>query len=44
VLYMAGKTVIRRLDFGVGQGDWKSTEWVGNEVTVTFNLRLIPAT
>jgi polyisoprenoid-binding protein YceI len=43
VLYMVGKTVIRRLDFGVGQGDWKSTEWVGNEVTVTFNLRLIAA-
>jgi polyisoprenoid-binding protein YceI len=41
VLYMAGKTVIRRLDFGVGQGDWKSTEWVGNEVTVSFNLRLV---
>jgi polyisoprenoid-binding protein YceI len=41
VLYMMGKTLIRRLDFGVGQGDWKSTEWVGNEVTITFNLRLI---
>jgi polyisoprenoid-binding protein YceI len=43
VLYMTGKTVIRRLDFGVGQGDWKSTEWVGNEVAITFNLRLIAA-
>jgi len=41
VLYMAGKTLIKRLDFGVGQGDWKSTEWVGNDVTVTFNLRLL---
>jgi polyisoprenoid-binding protein YceI len=40
VLYMTGKTLIKRLDFGVGQGDWKSTEWVGNEVAVTFNLRL----
>jgi polyisoprenoid-binding protein YceI len=43
VLYMTGKTLIKRLDFGVGQGDWKSTEWVDNEVMVTFNLRLIPA-
>jgi polyisoprenoid-binding protein YceI len=43
VLYMTGKTLIRRLDFGVGQVDWKSTEWVGNEVTITFNLRLIAA-
>jgi polyisoprenoid-binding protein YceI len=41
VLYMTGKTLIKRLDFGVGQGDWKSTEWVGNEVTVNFNLRLL---
>jgi len=40
---MTGKTLIKRLDFGVGQGDWKSTEWVDNEVMVTFNLRLIAA-
>lgn len=39
--YMAGKTTIRRLDFGVGQGDWKSTDWAGNEVTVAYSLRLI---
>lgn len=37
---MTGEFVIRRLDFGVGQGEWKSTEWVGNEVTVSFSLRL----
>ena len=43
VVYMTGKTLIKRLDFGVGQGDWKSTEWVDNEVMVTFNLRLIAA-
>jgi polyisoprenoid-binding protein YceI len=40
VLYMTGKTLVKRLDFGVGQGDWKSTEWVGADVTVIFNLRL----
>jgi polyisoprenoid-binding protein YceI len=38
--YMSGKTTVRRLDFGVGQGEWKSTEWVGNEVGVSFALRL----
>jgi polyisoprenoid-binding protein YceI len=43
VLYMTGKTLVKRLDFGVGQGDWKSTEWVGNEVNITFNLRLLAA-
>jgi polyisoprenoid-binding protein YceI len=40
VLYMTGKSLVKRLDFGVGQGDWKSTEWVGADVTVNFNLRL----
>jgi polyisoprenoid-binding protein YceI len=43
VLYMTGKTLVKRLDFGVGQGDWKSTEWVGNDVNITFNLRLVAA-
>ena len=39
--YLQGKTTIRRLDFGVGQGDWKSTEWVGNDVAVSYSLRLV---
>jgi polyisoprenoid-binding protein YceI len=38
--YLAGRTVVRRLDFGVGQGDWKATDQAGNEVTVSFSLRL----
>jgi polyisoprenoid-binding protein YceI len=38
--YMNGKTSLRRLDFGVGQGEWQSTEQVGNEVGVSFALRL----
>ncbi|MGH8208267.1 MAG: YceI family protein, partial [Steroidobacteraceae bacterium] len=25
--YLTGKTTVHRLDFGVGQGEWKSTEW-----------------
>jgi polyisoprenoid-binding protein YceI len=41
--YLTGKTTIKRLDFGLGQGDWKSTEWVGNEVTVSYSIRLVPA-
>ena len=39
---MSGKTSIRRLDFGVGQGEWKATDQVGNEVGVSFALRLTP--
>jgi len=38
--YMSGKTTLRRLDYGVGQGDWKATDQVGNEVGVAFALRL----
>lgn len=38
-----GQTVLKRLDFGVGQGQWRATEWLGNAVTVHFALRLAPA-
>lgn len=41
--YLAGKVAIKRLDFGIGQGDWKSTEWVGNEVAVSYSVRLVSA-
>jgi polyisoprenoid-binding protein YceI len=41
--YMSGKTTIRRLDYGVGQGDWKATDQVGNDVGVSFSLRLTAA-
>jgi polyisoprenoid-binding protein YceI len=41
--YMTGKTVVRRLDYGVGQGDWKATDQAGNDVTVSFSLRLTSA-
>lgn len=43
-LYLTGKATVHRLDYGVGQGDWKSTEWVGADVTVTYNVRLAPGT
>jgi polyisoprenoid-binding protein YceI len=38
--YLSGKTQLQRLDYGVGQGDWKATDQVGNEVGVAFALRL----
>lgn len=46
----AGKTVatlkgtanLKRLQFGVGQGEWKSTEWISDDVQIAFNLRLLP--
>jgi polyisoprenoid-binding protein YceI len=42
--YMNGKVTIRRLDFGVGQGEWQATDQVGNDVVVSFALRLSAAT
>lgn len=42
--FLTGRTTIKRLEYGVGQGDWKSTEWVKDDVLVTFSLKLNPAT
>ena len=37
-----GSAKLKRLDFGVGQGDWKSTEWVDDAVKISFSLVLKP--
>jgi polyisoprenoid-binding protein YceI len=37
---LAGGTTVSRLDFGVGQGEWTDTTWVGNPVEIRFELRL----
>src|SRR3984893_7522643 len=41
---LEGSAKLKRLDFGVGQGDWKSTEWVGDAVKISFSLVLKPKT
>jgi cytochrome b561/polyisoprenoid-binding protein YceI len=40
-LILQGETTLNRLDFGIGQGEWKSTEWVANAVKVRFTLRFV---
>jgi polyisoprenoid-binding protein YceI len=40
---MSGGTTIQRLDFGVGQGEWTDTTWVGNAVEIHFDLALTRA-
>lgn len=40
---LEGSATLRRLDFGVGQGEWSSTQWAGDGVDVAFALRLTPA-
>jgi polyisoprenoid-binding protein YceI len=41
--HMRGTTTLKRLDFGVGQGEWQDTEWVADEVRLRFDLVLKPA-
>ncbi len=40
--FLTGRYTLKRLEYGVGQGEWKSLEWVKDEVTVTFSLKLTP--
>jgi len=39
---LVGTAKLKRLDFGAGQGDWQSTEWIADEVKVGFSLLLTP--
>ncbi|MBI4030105.1 MAG: cytochrome b/b6 domain-containing protein [Proteobacteria bacterium] len=39
VAAMNGQTVLQRLDFGIGAGQWRDTKAVGNSVTVHVKLR-----
>jgi polyisoprenoid-binding protein YceI len=39
-----GSAKLKRLDFGAGQGDWKSTEEVADAVKISFSLVLKPKT
>jgi len=41
---LEGSAKLKRLDFGAGQGDWKSTDEVGDAVRITFSLVLKPRT
>ena len=40
---LTGNAKLKRLDFAVGQGEWATTEWVGDEVNVKFDLRILRA-
>jgi polyisoprenoid-binding protein YceI len=39
---LSGSAKLNRLDFGVGQGDWKSTETIADAVKINFSLVLKP--
>jgi polyisoprenoid-binding protein YceI len=40
-LELSGKTAFKRLDYGVGQGEWKATEAVGDEVKIEYTVSLV---
>jgi len=42
-LELSGETAIKRLEYGVGQGDWKTTEGVGDQVKVQYKVALVKA-
>ncbi len=42
VAQLKGTATVKRLLFGVGQGEWKSTEWISDDVQVQFSLALRP--
>ncbi len=44
VIELRGSTLIKRLDFGVGQGEWRSTEWVADAVRIEYSVRFVTAT
>ena len=35
---MTGETSIKRLDYGIGQGDWKDTKQVGNTIKINVSV------
>ena len=40
-LELSGKTAIKRLDYGVGQGEMKATDAVGDEVKIEYVVSLV---
>ncbi len=37
---LIGTAALSRLEFGVGQGEWASTQWVGDEIQLSFTVTL----
>jgi polyisoprenoid-binding protein YceI len=40
---LTGKAVVKRLDFGVGEGDWADTELIPNDIAVGTKVIFTPA-
>ena len=42
-LELSGQAAIKRLDYGVGQGEWKATDSVGDEIKLQYKVSLVKA-
>ena len=40
---LAGKASVKRLDFGVGEGEWADTSLIPNEIAVSTKVLFVPA-
>ena len=40
---LTGKAVVKRLDFGVGEGEWADTELIPNDIAVGTKVIFTPA-
>jgi polyisoprenoid-binding protein YceI len=40
-LELSGKASFKRLDYGVGQGEWQATDSVGDEVKIEYTVSLV---
>ncbi|HYP69198.1 MAG TPA: YceI family protein [Thiobacillaceae bacterium] len=40
---LKGTFILKRLDYGIGQGQWADTSALADEVPVAFSFRLLPA-
>ena len=41
-MQLTGETVIKRLDYDIGLGEWRDTRWVGDDVVLRFDVALMP--
>lgn len=39
-MHLHGSVTIQRLAFGLGQGDWRATTWIRNDVTVSYSVKM----
>lgn len=41
--HLHGQFPVRRLDYGVGRGEWAATTWIRNDVSISYTVKLTQA-